>query len=133
MLEREPGTARIAGRLIVGLTLGTSSWASARAQQPARGAERPPSAYEELQTLSGVLTHIRVNYVDSVSYHELAHAAIDGVLHALDPHSRFLSRSEWDQQSAYERGELPVVGVQLEDEDGAATVLALHPSGSAAK
>ena len=66
-----------------------------------------------------VLTQIRVNYVDSVSYHELAHAAIDGVPHALDPHSRFLARAEWEQQSANEREELPDVGVQLEDDEGA--------------
>jgi carboxyl-terminal processing protease len=122
-----------AGRLIVALTLGASGWDSAHGQQPARATERPASPYEELQTLSGVLTQIRVNYVDSVSYHALAHAAIDGVLRALDPHSYFLSRSEWEQQSAYERGELPGVGVQLEDEDGAAAVLALHPGGPAAK
>src|SRR5947208_2869142 len=34
------------------------------AQQPAA---RQPSAYEELQTFSAVLNHIRVNYIDSVT------------------------------------------------------------------
>src|SRR5690348_16063453 len=59
-----------------------------RGQQPASPSR---SAYEELQTFSGVLNHIRVNYVDSVTYAQLVRAAIDGVLHSLDPHSRFES------------------------------------------
>src|SRR2546430_10040627 len=41
---------------------------------------RSSSAYEELQTFSAVLSQIRVNYVDSVAYHDLVHAAIDGML-----------------------------------------------------
>src|SRR5438034_7749194 len=36
------------------------------------------SAYEELQTFSGVLNHIRLNYPDSVGYTELVAAAIRG-------------------------------------------------------
>jgi tetratricopeptide (TPR) repeat protein len=59
----------------------------ATTQQSPPAPTRPPSAYEELQAFSSVLTHIRVNYVDSVTYRELVHAAIDGMLHALDPHS----------------------------------------------
>ncbi|HEX9485558.1 MAG TPA: hypothetical protein VF976_00705 [Gemmatimonadales bacterium] len=59
------------------------------AQQPA---PRQPSAYEELQTFSAVLNHIRVNYMDSVTYTQLVRGAIDGVLQALDPHSRFESK-----------------------------------------
>ncbi len=49
---------------------------AARAQQRA--------AYEELQTFSGVLNHIRLNYPDSVSYTELVAAAIRGVLRRRD-------------------------------------------------
>ena len=47
------------------------------------------SAYEELQTFSGVLNHIRLNYADSVGYPQLIQAAIEGMLRALDPHSYF--------------------------------------------
>ena len=52
------------------------------------------SAYEELQAFSGVLNYIRLNYPDTVAYSKLVHAAIDGVLHTLDPHSAFYSRLE---------------------------------------
>jgi len=100
---------------------------SAATQTPQR------SAYEELQTFSGVLNHIRINYPDSVSYSELVAAAIRGVLRSLDPHSYYLSRLESQRSSALERGELASVGIALEEVDGVATVLAVAPRGPAAK
>lgn len=105
----------------------------ATTQQPPPAPTRPPSAYEELQAFSSVLTQIRTNYVDSVTYRELVHAAIDGMLHALDPHSRFMSRMEWEQHEALLRGELPGIGVQVEGEDSVATVLAVDPRAPAAR
>ena len=99
----------------------------------AAGAQTARSAYEELQTFSGVLNHIRLNYPDSVSYTELVAAAIRGVLRALDPHSYYVSRLESQRQSALERGELATVGVLLEEVEGAATVLAVAPGSPAAK
>jgi carboxyl-terminal processing protease len=98
--------------------------ASAQTQRP---------AYEELQTFSGVLNHIRLNYPDSVSYSELVAAAIRGVLRALDPHSYYESSAEWEKQAAIDRGELFSVGLALEDEDGSVTVQAVAPGSSAAK
>jgi carboxyl-terminal processing protease len=96
-------------------------------------AQTQRSAYEELQTFSGVLNHIRLNYPDSLSYSELVAAAIRGVLRALDPHSYYVSRTEWQRRSALERGELVSVGIALEEVDGAATVLAVAPRSPAAK
>ena len=95
--------------------------------------QAPRAAYEELQTFSGVLNHIRLNYPDSVSYTELVAAAIRGVLRSLDPHSHYVSRIEWQRQGALERGELATVGIQLEEVDGSATVLAVAPQSPAAK
>ena len=100
---------------------------------PVAAAQTPRSAYEELQTFSGVLNYIRLNYPDSVGYSELVAAAIRGVLHSLDPHSRFASRVEFERQNALERGELFTVGLSLEDVEGAATVLAVVPRSPAAK
>jgi len=91
------------------------------------------SAYEELQTFSGVLNHIRLNYPDSLSYSELVAAAIRGVLRSLDPHSYYVSRLEYQRQNALDRGELATVGVRLEEVEGAATVLAVAPGSPAAK
>ncbi|HEY6223933.1 MAG TPA: S41 family peptidase [Gemmatimonadales bacterium] len=91
------------------------------------------SAYEELQTFSGVLNHIRLNYVDSVGYAQLVHAAIDGMLRALDPHSGFFSRLEAERFDLIERGTLAVTGITLEEVDSAVTVLAVASQSPAAK
>ena len=102
-------------------------------QFPGCVAAQQRSAYEELQTFSGVLNHIRLNYPDSVSYSDLVAAAIRGVLRSLDPHSRFESRAEFERQNAIQRGEVFTVGVALEDVEGAATVLAVVPRSPADK
>jgi carboxyl-terminal processing protease len=125
--------ARLGGSVCALATLAVPSAHAATTQQPPPAPTRPPTAYEELQAFSSVLTQIRVNYVDSVTYRELVHAAIDGMLHALDPHSRFMSRTEWERQEALLRGELPGIGVQVEEEDSAATVLAVDPRAPAAR
>src|SRR6266566_2826565 len=91
------------------------------------------SSYEELQTFSAVLNHIRLNYVDTVTYTVLVHAAIDGVLASLDPHSRYESLADFDRENAMQRGELATTGIVLEDEEGFATVLAVIPKSPAAK
>jgi len=101
------------------------------AQQADTARERSP--YEQLQLFSSVLNHIRVNYMDSVTYRELVRAAIEGMLHALDPHSSFLSRRDWERRSALERGDLPGVGVAVEQEDSVITVLDVVPGSPAAK
>lgn len=89
------------------------------------------SAYEQLQAFSGVLNHVRTNYVDSVAYPELVRASIDGMLRALDPHSYFSTRADWERMSALERGELAVVGLQLEDGERHVVVLGVAPDGPA--
>ena len=118
----------IASRLLIAavLALGIASAREAPAQTQR-------SAYEELQTFSGVLNHIRLNYPDSLGYSELVAAAIRGVLRSLDPHSYYVSRTEFQRKNALERGELATVGVRLEEVEGAATVLAVAPGSPAAK
>ena len=102
------------GRLVIALI-------AARAGQAA--AQTP--SYEQLQTLSYLLSEVRLNYVHPVSTEQLVHAAIDGMLRSLDPHSRFVPRSENDRWLAWEAGRLAGTGILLEDEDGTATVAAV--------
>lgn len=91
------------------------------------------SAYEELQTFSGVLNHVRLNYVDSVGYAQLVGAAIDGMLRSLDPHSHFYSRLEAERLDLLQRGTLAAIGIALEEVDSAVTVLAVATQSPAAK
>ena len=83
------------------------------------------SSSDELTRFSAVLSHIRANYVDSVTYRRLVHSAIDGMLRGLDPHSWYLSSEDNGRFNALERGELAVIGVSLELADGVPTILAV--------
>lgn len=91
------------------------------------------SSYEQLQTFSGILNQIRLNYVDSVSYGELVRAAIDGVLRSLDPHSYFMSRDDGMRMLAYEAGQLAGTGIFFNEVDGEMTVQAVLPRSPAAR
>ncbi|HSR90469.1 MAG TPA: S41 family peptidase [Gemmatimonadales bacterium] len=91
------------------------------------------SSYEQLQTFSSIINQIRLNYVDSVTYAELVHAAIDGVLTSLDPHSRFETFSEDERKKAYEAGEVAGTGIVLEDVDDVPTVLTVLSGSPAAR
>ncbi len=113
----------IVAALLAGITLGPG----------ARAVVAQAASYEQLQAFSSVLNYVRRNYVDSVGYAEMVRAGIEGVLQSLDPHSRFVSRAEWERESALERGELAVTGLVLEDVDSAVIVLALDPGSPAVK
>jgi carboxyl-terminal processing protease len=91
------------------------------------------SAYEQLQTFTGVLSHVRMNYVDSVDFGSLVQASIRGMLSSLDAHSRYVTRQEFELQAQWERGELGGPGLILEDAGRVATVLSVMPDGPAAR
>lgn len=115
---------RIAALPVVACVLTTAAPA---AQAQAR------SNYDELQTFADVLNLIRINYVDSVSYDVMVRAAVDGLLRALDPHSRFVSREAVVREAAIASGDLVPIGFVLEDVDGAPTVLTVMPGSPAAR
>lgn len=84
-------------------------------------------AYEQLQTFSSLLNQIRINYVDSVGYAQMVHAAIDGVLGSLDPHSRFVRHADGERELAYESGLLAGLGITFDEVDGQLAVLSVYP------
>jgi carboxyl-terminal processing protease len=84
---------------------------------------RDVPSYEQLQALTNVLNHLRLNYIEPVDYADLVRAAIDGMLRSLDPHSYLLARGDYERRRALERGELASTGLHLEMVDGRPTVL----------
>lgn len=99
----------------------------------ARPACAQGASYEQLQTFSSLINQIRLSYVDSVTYAELVHAAIDGVLGSLDPHSRFMRRADGARELAYENGALGGSGISFEEVDGRLTVLTVYPGSPGAR
>lgn len=123
------GLARRRPRVVARGPILTALLVSALAPPPRAAAQNPD--YEELQTFTAVLNHVRLNYVDSVSYRDMVRAAIDGVLRSLDPHSYFVERAAWDRRDALEAGEAGWCGVDLADVGGRVVVLGVAPGGPA--
>jgi carboxyl-terminal processing protease len=94
---------------------------------------RAQGAYEQLQAFSAVLSHARLNYVDSVDFNRLVRGAITGMLSSLDPHSHYVTRQEFELRSRWDRGELGGPGLRLENDGRDVTVISVMREGSAAK
>ena len=78
---------RMMKRLGIAAVAGLALAAPLAAQGDTARAVRPRSTYEDLQMFSQVLNQIRVNHPDSIDTHDLFMAAIQGMVHAADPHS----------------------------------------------
>lgn len=91
------------------------------------------NAYEQVQAFTGVLSHVRMNYVDSVDFGSLLQASIRGLLSSLDPHSHYETRQEFELLARRGSGELAGPGLELDNAGEAVTVLSVSPQGPAAK
>jgi carboxyl-terminal processing protease len=96
---------------------------------------RPRSTAEDLQMFSQVLNQIRVNHPDSLDMHELFMAAIEGMIHAADPHSFVIPavRLNPAKAAAYRDGKLYPVPVTFRFIDGAPVVVSVEPGSRAAQ
>src|SRR5690348_15846832 len=109
---------------------------STRAQDTAsRSPLRPRSTAEDLQMFSQVLNQLRVNHPDSLDMHELFMAAIEGMVHAADPHSFVIPavRLNPAKAAAYRDGKLFPVPVTFRFVEGAAVVVSDDPGSKAAQ
>ena len=91
------------------------------------------AAYEQLQTFSGLLNQVRLNYVDSVTTQHLVRGAIEGMLGSLDPHSYFLARDDASRLTSWRAGLLAATGIVVEEVDGSITVQSVYPRSPAAR
>jgi carboxyl-terminal processing protease len=126
---------RIFSRAIVGTLLLGLITPQLRAQQgaPDSSVLRKRTTYEDLQMFSQVLNQIRVNHPDSVDSHELLMAAIEGMVHAADPHSFVIPRVRLApaREAALRDGKLFPIPVEFEYRSGAPIVSSVA-SGTAA-
>ena len=118
--------------------VGSFAAQSSHAQQklpPDTVVMRKRTTYEDLQMFSQVLNQIRVNHPDSVDSHELLMAAIQGMVHAADPHSFVMPavRLSPAREQALKDGKLFPIPVEFEYHSGAPVVLAVSPGTAAAR
>ena len=121
----------------VSTLLSVLSMSAAHAQKtadPDTAVIRKRTTYEDLQMFSQVLNQIRVNHPDSVDSHELLMAAIQGMVHAADPHSFVIPyvRLSPAREQALKDGKLVPIPVEFEYRSGAPIVAAVAPGTAAA-
>ncbi|MDB4951351.1 MAG: peptidase, partial [Gemmatimonadetes bacterium] len=124
-----------AAALALGLTAPAAAAQGTRPDSAAHPALRARTSYEDLQMFSQVLNQIRVNHPDSVDTHEMFMAAIQGMIHAADPHSYVIAaaRLSPERQKDYEAGRLVPVPVDFSFFGGSPVVAAVAPSSEAAR
>ena len=119
-------------QLMVGAAGALAFAGSAAAQEASPLVKR--SAYEDLQMFGQVLNQIRINHADSLDTHALFMAAIEGMVHAADPHSFVISyvRLSPAKEQAYRDNKLVPVPLSFQY-IGGAPVVAGVAAGSAAR
>jgi carboxyl-terminal processing protease len=83
-------------------------------------------AYPNLKLFGVVLDRIRQEYVDGdkLSYQELIHGALKGMLSTLDPHSEFMVPTKYDDLKKDTQGEFGGVGIVVSVKENYLTVVA---------
>lgn len=89
----------------------------------AQEAERNSTVYEQLDLFGDIFERIRQNYVEEVDEADLIEAAINGMLISLDPHSSYISASDFEDMQVQTRGEFGGLGIEVTQEDGFVRVI----------
>ncbi len=83
--------------------------------------KREPSrlaTYQQLDLFTEVLARAKADYVEEIDEVAAIEAAIDGMLGSLDPHSSFLSPSDFEAMQVTSSGEYGGLGIEVTMEDG---------------
>src|SRR5271157_3480431 len=90
-------------------------------------ASQKDDPYDNYKLLADVLEKVRQEYVDGdkLTYEELIHGALKGMLNSLDPHSEFMDPEQFEELKKSTEGQFGGVGliVQLRDNDGKGKLL----------
>ena len=92
--------------------------------RPACADDRNGDGPAGLELFNRVFETIHRAYLRKVTREALARAAIDGMLASLDPHSAYLTESEFEARETALAGHAAGIGVDLQEHDGAVIVVA---------
>src|SRR5580700_8953423 len=79
-------------------------------------ASQKDDPYENYKLLADALEKVRQEYVDGdkLTYEDLIHAALKGMLNSLDPHSEFMDLKKVDELKSDTEGQFGGVGIVVE-------------------
>jgi carboxyl-terminal processing protease len=104
-----------------------SQWVAAA--KAAAGAE----PYSQLNLFGEVFERVRTDYVEKPDDSKLIEGAINGMVTALDPHSRYMNESAWREMQETTHGEFGGLGLEVTMEDGLVKVVTPMDDTPAAK
>ena len=119
-------TAGVCLTLLVTTPQGALSVGIARA---AVGAD----AYSQLNLFGEVFERVRADYVEKPDDSALIEGAINGMVTALDPHSRYMNDKAWKDMQETTQGEFGGLGIEVMMENGLVKVVAPMDDTPAAK
>src|SRR5258708_24178431 len=81
----------------------------------AQAAERE-DVYDQYKIFAEVVEKVKQEYVDGgkLTYQDLVHGALKGMLNTLDPHSEFMEATKFDELKKDTEGEFGGVGVVIQ-------------------
>ncbi|MGD0410062.1 MAG: S41 family peptidase [Verrucomicrobiota bacterium] len=82
----------------------------------AQAAPASDNPYENYKLLADVMEKVRLEYVDGdkVSYQDLVHSALKGMLGSLDPHSEYMDARRFEDLKKDTEGEFGGIGIVVE-------------------
>jgi carboxyl-terminal processing protease len=89
--------------------------------------------YSQLSLFGEVFERIRTDYVEKPDDAKLVEGAIDGMVTALDPHSRYMNAKAWREMQETTHGEFGGLGIEVMMENGVIKVVAPIDDTPAAK
>jgi carboxyl-terminal processing protease len=99
----------------------------------AKAATGAADTYSQLNLFGEVFERIRTDYVEKPDDAKLIEASINGMITALDPHSRYMNEKAWRDMQETTRGEFGGLGIEVTMEDGLVKVVAPIDDTPAAK
>jgi carboxyl-terminal processing protease len=116
-------------RLLYGLlvvVLGLNLYFGTRIYFSSAFAADKEDSYPSIALFTRVLELVRKDYVDGerLTYKELVHGALRGMLNTLDPHSEFMDAQKFEELRNDTEGEFGGVGIVISLRDGFLTVVA---------
>ncbi|EHQ51300.1 carboxyl-terminal protease [Ectothiorhodospira sp. PHS-1] len=114
---------RVGAGLLMGLILGVALSISFGVMADRRQHEADALPLEDLRAFTDVYMRIKRNYVEEVEDSKLLENAIRGMLSGLDPHSSYLTPSEFSELQIGTSGEFGGLGLEVGMEDGFVKVI----------
>jgi len=90
-------------------------------------------AYSQLNLFGEVFERVRADYVEKPDDSKLIEGAINGMVSALDPHSRYMNDKAWKDMQETTQGEFGGLGIEVMMENGLVKVVAPMDDTPAAK